>query len=99
MFWLIWHLIFFSWILINVISKPCFIQLLNRTIRVDHVADYKPPKDSDKLDEETRKLHAEGCAPLQTALPIKHEEGESVKNKMLIIWCTQHANVQKTFWI
>jgi hypothetical protein len=48
------------------------------------VSDYKPPKDSDKLDEETRKLHAEGCAPLQAAVPIKHEEGESVKNKVHI---------------
>lgn len=67
------------------VDKSCFIQLLSRTIRVDHVADYKPPKDSDKLDEETRKLHAEGCAPLQAALPIKHEEGESVKNETLII--------------
>lgn len=76
---------FFLWILINVFDKPCFIQLLNRTIRVDHVADYKPPKDSDKLDEETRKLHAEGCAPLQAAVPIKQEDGESVKNKTLII--------------
>jgi RNA-binding motif X-linked protein 2 len=71
--------------LINVINKPCFIQLLSRTIRVDHVTDYKPPKDSEKLDEETRKLHSEGCAPLHAAPPIKHEEGESVKNKMLII--------------
>lgn len=57
------------------------IKLLNRTIRVDHVADYKPPKDSDKLDEETRKLHAEGCAPLQAALPIKHEEEKKSKSK------------------
>jgi RNA-binding motif X-linked protein 2 len=71
--------------LIYVIGKPCFIQLLSRTIRVDHVADYKPPKDSDKLDEETQKLHAEGCAPLQSGLPIKREEGESMKNKILII--------------
>lgn len=78
-------MVFFPLMLINVIDKPCFIQLLSRTIRVDHVADYKPPKDSEKLDEETRKLHAEGCAPLQAALPIKHEEGESVRNETLII--------------
>ena len=78
-------MVFLPWMLINVTDKPCFIQLLSRTIRVDHVADYKPPKDSDKLDEETRKLHAEGCAPLQAALPIKHEEGESVKHKTRII--------------
>jgi RNA-binding motif X-linked protein 2 len=42
------------------------------------VADYKPPKDSDKLDEETRTLHAEGCAPSHGTLPTKHEEGESM---------------------
>ncbi|XP_058832538.1 RNA-binding motif protein, X-linked 2 [Topomyia yanbarensis] len=38
------------------------IKLLGRTLRVDHVADYKPPKD-DKADEETRRLYMEGCAP------------------------------------
>lgn len=30
---------------------------------MDHVNDYKPPKDSDKIDDETRRLHMEGCAP------------------------------------
>jgi hypothetical protein len=40
------------------------------------VADYKLPKDSDKLDEEIPKLHAEGCAPSHGTLPIKQEEGE-----------------------
>jgi RNA-binding motif X-linked protein 2 len=39
------------------------IQILGRTIRVDHVKDYKPPKDSDKLDDITRQLYEEGCAP------------------------------------
>jgi hypothetical protein len=46
------------------------------------VADYRPPKDSDKLDEEIQKLHAEGCAPSRGThgtLPIKQEEGESVE--------------------
>jgi RNA-binding motif protein, X-linked 2 len=37
---------------------------LGRTIRVDHVQQYKVPKDSDKLDEVTRKLQQEGCAPV-----------------------------------
>jgi hypothetical protein len=50
------------------------------------VADYKPPKDSDKLDEETRKLHAEGCAPSRDTLPIKHEEGESVEIEVDASW-------------
>jgi hypothetical protein len=30
---------------------------------VDHVKDYKPPKDSDKLDDITKALHIQGCGP------------------------------------
>lgn len=39
------------------------------------MSDYKPPKDNDKYDDETRLLHSEGCAPKEQ-LPssqIKHE--------------------------
>ncbi|NXQ85534.1 RBMX2 protein, partial [Nyctibius grandis] len=32
-----------------------------RTIRVDHVANYRPPEDSDDLDDVTKALHAKGC--------------------------------------
>jgi len=39
------------------------IKILTRTIRVDHVKDYKPPKDSDKLDDITRALREQGCGP------------------------------------
>ncbi|XP_021945409.1 RNA-binding motif protein, X-linked 2 [Folsomia candida] len=39
------------------------IKISGRTIRVDHVKDYKPPKDSDKLDDVTRNLHITGCGP------------------------------------
>ncbi|KAM7360610.1 RNA-binding motif protein, X-linked 2 isoform 2-T2 [Cochliomyia hominivorax] len=39
------------------------IKILGRTIRVDHVADYKPPKENNKTDEETLQLYMEGCAP------------------------------------
>lgn len=42
------------------------IKLLNRTIRVDHCEGYKAPKDDNpkwQVDEETRQLHSEGCAP------------------------------------
>ncbi|KAK0086338.1 hypothetical protein PV325_003345 [Microctonus aethiopoides] len=38
------------------------IKILGRTIRVDHVSDYKVPKDSKKIDDVTRKLRLEGCA-------------------------------------
>ncbi|XP_030305278.1 RNA-binding motif protein, X-linked 2 [Calypte anna] len=37
------------------------IKIKGRTIRVDHVANYRPPKDSDDLDDITRTLHAKGC--------------------------------------
>lgn len=53
-----------------------YLQILGKSLRVDHVNDYKPPKDNDKLDDETRQLHQEGCAP-KLQLPssqIKQEE-------------------------
>ncbi|CAL1265954.1 unnamed protein product [Larinioides sclopetarius] len=45
------------------------IKLCGRTIRVDHVANYKPPKDNEQDDEITKMLKSEGCAPK----PIKAE--------------------------
>uniref|UniRef100_A0A182M6I1 RRM domain-containing protein n=1 Tax=Anopheles culicifacies TaxID=139723 RepID=A0A182M6I1_9DIPT len=39
------------------------IKLVGKTIRVDHVHNYRPPKETDKMDPETRRLHIEGCAP------------------------------------
>ncbi|XP_003743969.1 RNA-binding motif protein, X-linked 2 [Galendromus occidentalis] len=38
-------------------------KICNRTFRVDHVENYKPPKDSDEYDELTKMLHEKGCAP------------------------------------
>jgi hypothetical protein len=35
---------------------------LGRVIRVDHAANYKPPKDSDEADELTKFLREEGCS-------------------------------------
>ncbi|PSN42179.1 hypothetical protein C0J52_09854 [Blattella germanica] len=65
------------------------IKLLGRTIRVDHVSDYKPPKDSDKLDENTRKVISEGCAsapqqPVQqepVTIKVKKEKKDKSKTK------------------
>ncbi|KGL84819.1 RNA-binding motif protein, X-linked 2, partial [Tinamus guttatus] len=37
------------------------IKIKGRTIRVDHVANYRPPKDSDDLDEVTKTLREKGC--------------------------------------
>lgn len=45
------------------------IKILNRTIRVDHVSDYKVPKEGKKTDAETKKLYQEGCAPKAASVP------------------------------
>ncbi|XP_056118311.1 RNA-binding motif protein, X-linked 2 [Rhinichthys klamathensis goyatoka] len=39
------------------------IKIKGRTIRVDHVANYRPPKDTDDIDDVTKRLREEGCAP------------------------------------
>ncbi|NXN31341.1 RBMX2 protein, partial [Nycticryphes semicollaris] len=59
-----------------------------RTIRVDHVANYRPPKESDDLDDVTKALHAKGCGvktpPHSSSdslsedddVPVKKQKGE-----------------------
>ena len=47
-------------------------KVLGRTIRVDHVHQYKLPKDLEKLDQDKKKLFEEGCAPK----PIDPSESE-----------------------
>ncbi|XP_071979371.1 RNA-binding motif protein, X-linked 2 isoform X2 [Engystomops pustulosus] len=37
------------------------IKLKGRTIRVDHVSNYRPPKDSEDIDDVTRLLRESGC--------------------------------------
>lgn len=44
------------------------IKIFNRTIRVDHVSEYKVPKEGKKTDEVTKKVYAEGCAPIAKPL-------------------------------
>lgn len=61
----LFYLIFFPHLFKN--------QILGKSIRVDHVQDYKAPKDDDRYDDITRRLHQEGCAPKIDA-PVKHEE-------------------------
>merc|ERR1712137_770202 len=39
------------------------IKLTGRIIRVDHVADYKPPKEKEETDEFTKLIYDKGCAP------------------------------------
>lgn len=63
-------------------------QIKGRTIRVDHVANYRPPKESEDWDEVTRDLHAKGCgvktpphsssdSPSEDEdVPVKKQKGE-----------------------
>lgn len=39
------------------------IKVCGRTLRVDHVEQYKIPKDPDKLDEDALRILQEGCGP------------------------------------
>ena len=39
------------------------VKVLVRIIRVDHIHQYKLPKDLEKLDQDKRKLFEDGCAP------------------------------------
>lgn len=50
------------------------IKILNRCIRVDHVAEYKVPKEGKKTDDKTKQLYAEGCAPTPTPVPVLREK-------------------------
>ncbi|XP_069103971.1 RNA-binding motif protein, X-linked 2-like [Argopecten irradians] len=54
--------------------------LLNRTIRVDHVEGYRPPKEHGNEDEVTQKLRSEGCAPR-----IEEEEEKESEEEDLIL--------------
>lgn len=59
------------------------IKVLGRIIRVDHVANYKAPKENQKVTEEARKLHEEGCAithhPKIKTEPVDDEPFENIK--------------------
>lgn len=56
------------------------VKVLGRTIRVDHCANYKAPKERDDDDEITKALHAEGCAP---KIPIEEENLAKMKKEPL----------------
>ncbi|KRX36072.1 RNA-binding motif protein, X-linked 2 [Trichinella nativa] len=47
------------------------IKLLGRIIRVDHVENYRVPKERGDEDEITKKLWLEGCAPSTSFAPVK----------------------------
>ncbi|XP_051850172.1 RNA-binding motif protein, X-linked 2-like [Antechinus flavipes] len=51
------------------------IKIRGRTIRVDHVANYRPPKDSQNMDDVTRALWEKGCG-VKTPSPSSLESSE-----------------------
>ncbi|XP_051647608.1 RNA-binding motif protein, X-linked 2 [Manacus candei] len=61
------------------------IKIKGRTIRVDHVANYRPPKESEDWDEVTRALHAKGCGvktpPRSSSDSPSEEEDVPVKKQ------------------
>ncbi|CRK96098.1 CLUMA_CG009534, isoform A, partial [Clunio marinus] len=58
------------------------IKLLGKTLRVDHVSDYKPPKDHEDYDDITRNLHNQGCAPVPQ---ISESEIKKEKHRNLLL--------------
>ena len=44
--------------------------MLGRTLRVDHVEQYKIPKDPDRLDEDALKILQEGCGPESSVMKM-----------------------------
>ncbi|XP_039536250.1 RNA-binding motif protein, X-linked 2 [Pimephales promelas] len=68
------------------------IKIKGRTIRVDHVANYRPPKDTDDIDDVTKRLREEGCAPSmpqpseseseeEDAVPVKKPKKDKKEKK------------------
>jgi len=54
------------------------VKVLSRMIRVDHVHQYKLPKDLEKLDQDKRKLFEEGCAPKEIDIEYSESSEEEV---------------------
>ena len=60
------------------------ITLCGRIIRVDHVESYKVPKVTDDMDEETKRLYNEGCAPIPQMVAgatVKEEDQTSSRSE------------------
>ncbi|KAJ8276781.1 hypothetical protein COCON_G00085330 [Conger conger] len=52
------------------------IKIKGRTIRVDHVKNYRPPKDSEDIDDITKQLREDGCAPQRPPSSSSESEEE-----------------------
>ena len=58
------------------ITRP---QIAGRTVRVDHVDEYRVPKIDDDTDETAKQIYLEGCAPkpLKVLEPQMDSEDEA----------------------
>ncbi|CAI9612963.1 unnamed protein product, partial [Staurois parvus] len=57
------------------------IKMRGRTIRVDHVSNYRPPKDAEDIDEVTKTLREKGCGIETPSLSSEEEPEEPQKIK------------------
>ncbi|KAM8938726.1 RNA-binding motif protein, X-linked 2 [Pelodytes ibericus] len=59
------------------------VKVKGRTIRVDHVSNYRPPKDAEDIDEVTKTLREVGCGARtpESSPPPSSEEEEEEKPK------------------
>ncbi|KAL6098263.1 rbmx2 [Pungitius sinensis] len=62
---------------ILVVDNLNGIKIKGRTIRVDHVKDYRPPKDTEDIDDITKHLREQGCGPKTNAPPPSHSSSSS----------------------
>ena len=65
-------------------------------IRVDHVEDYKKPKEHGNEDEVTMKLRAEGCAP---QVPDSPEEMSSEEEPLQVKVKVKKGKKNASCWI
>ncbi|TSP68519.1 RNA-binding motif protein, X-linked 2 [Bagarius yarrelli] len=54
------------------------IKIKGRTLRVDHVSNYRPPKDTEDIDDITKSLRQEGCAPKTASSSGSESEDEQI---------------------
>ena len=82
------------------------LQVLQRTLRVDHVKDYRPPDQDDKnVDDVTKIVRAEGVAP--QPLPPSGSDDEDVLLPLdgkgtvsrLCIWQALRADLTNYFLV
>ncbi|KAG7262834.1 hypothetical protein CRUP_020022 [Coryphaenoides rupestris] len=63
-------------------QRSTILAIKGRTIRVDHVSNYRPPKDTDDMDDITRSLREEGCAPKPPDQSLSDDEEEEEEEEV-----------------